>query len=125
MFITLKGTRLMNLDFVNKLTEVKYPLIIPIQVNACTGKMGMVVIEEAETAGLFVVPVSFGSEQRSGQICEVCGKDFFVQGPSNRESVLKHLLDKYPDLIVVDYTVSTAVNGIYLQCIYILLSFKF
>ncbi|XP_057454748.1 4-hydroxy-tetrahydrodipicolinate reductase 2, chloroplastic-like [Lotus japonicus] len=84
---------------------------IPIMVNACTGKMGKAVINAAEAAGLHVVPVSFGCEEESGQTFQVCGKEFLVQGPSDRESVLVSILDKYPNLIVVDYTVPTAVNG--------------
>ncbi|KAJ1443086.1 hypothetical protein SESBI_00366 [Sesbania bispinosa] len=73
-------------------------------VNACTGKMGKAVINAAEAAGLHVVPVSFGCEEESGQNFEICGKEFLVHGPSDRESVLASVLDKYPNLIVVDYT---------------------
>ncbi|XP_061349894.1 4-hydroxy-tetrahydrodipicolinate reductase 2, chloroplastic-like [Gastrolobium bilobum] len=84
---------------------------LPIMVNACTGKMGKAVINAAEAAGLHVVPVSFGCEEESGKTFQVCGKEFLVDGPSDRESVLLTVLDKYPNLIVVDYTVPTAVNG--------------
>ncbi|KAJ1429539.1 hypothetical protein SESBI_08311 [Sesbania bispinosa] len=84
---------------------------LPVMVNACTGKMGKAVINAAEAAGLHVVPVSFGCEEESGQTFEICGKEFLVHGPSDRESVLASVLDKYPNLIVVDYTVPTAVNG--------------
>ncbi|XP_054784107.1 4-hydroxy-tetrahydrodipicolinate reductase 1, chloroplastic-like [Prosopis cineraria] len=93
-----------------------YPLdssngCIPIMVNACTGKMGKAIIEEAESSGLFVVPVSFCSERKSGKIHKVRGQKFFVQGPANRERFLQYLLSVYPDLIVVDFTVSSAVNA--------------
>lgn len=83
----------------------------PIMVNACTGKMGTAVIQAAQAAGLNVVPVSFGREEESGQTFQICGNEFLVHGPSDRESVLASVLDKHPNLIVVDYTVPTAVNS--------------
>ncbi|XP_054782497.1 4-hydroxy-tetrahydrodipicolinate reductase 2, chloroplastic-like isoform X2 [Prosopis cineraria] len=82
-----------------------------IMVNACTGKMGKAFIEKAETAGLHVVPVSFGSEEKSGKSYQVCGKEFLVQGPSSdRENILRAIHNKYPEFIVVDFTVASAVN---------------
>ncbi|KAJ7962516.1 4-hydroxy-tetrahydrodipicolinate reductase 2, chloroplastic [Quillaja saponaria] len=83
---------------------------IPIMVNGCSGKMGKAVIKAADAAGLHVVPISFGCDEESGQALQVCGREFLVHGPSDRESVLAFVFDKYPNLIVVDYTVPTAVN---------------
>ncbi|CAL0318080.1 unnamed protein product [Lupinus luteus] len=83
----------------------------PLMVNACTGKMGKAVIQAAQAAGLHVVPVSFGLEEESGKTFQIGENEFLVHGPSDRESVLASVLDKYPDLIVVDYTAPTAVNG--------------
>ncbi|KAJ0047008.1 hypothetical protein Pint_05363 [Pistacia integerrima] len=83
---------------------------IPIMVNGCSGKMGKAVIKAADSIGLQLVPASFGSEEESGQTIEVCGKDILVHGPSDRESVLASVFDKYPNMIVVDYTVPSAVN---------------
>lgn len=83
-----------------------------LQVNGCTGKMGKAVIKAADSAGLNVVPVSFGFEEESGKTVQVCGKDITVHGPPERESILASLFDKHPNLIVVDYTVPSAVNGI-------------
>lgn len=77
--------------------------------------MGKAVINAAEAAGLHVVPVSFGIEEESGKTLQVCGKEFLVHGPSDRESVLLSVLDKYPNLIVVDYTAPAAVNGMYFE----------
>lgn len=74
--------------------------------------MGKAVIKAADNAGLNFFPVSFGCEEDSGKTMQVCGKDITVLGPSERESTLASLLDKHPNLIVVDYTVPTAVNGI-------------
>lgn len=73
--------------------------------------MGKAIISAAESAGLDVVPVSFGSAQESGQTVQVGTKEILVHGPSERESILESLLVKYPNLIVVDFTVPSAVNG--------------
>ena len=82
-----------------------------IQVNGCTGKMGKAIITAADSAGISVAPVSFGSEEENGTNVEVCGKEITVHGPSGRESILSTLFDERPNLIVVDYTVPAAVNG--------------
>lgn len=73
--------------------------------------MGKAVIKAADSAGLNLVPVSFGSEEESGKTVEVCGNDITVYGPAERESILSSLFDKHPNLIAVDYTVPAAVNG--------------
>lgn len=83
------------------------------QVNGCSGKMGKAIISAAESAGLNVVPVSFGSAQESDQTVQVGTKEILVHGPSERESTLESLLIKYPNLIVVDFTAPSAVNGKY------------
>ena len=81
------------------------------QVNGCTGKMGQSVIKAADFAGLNIVPFSFGSEEESGSTVEVCGNSITVHGPLEREKTLSSLYVEYPNLIVVDYTVPSAVNG--------------
>lgn len=86
--------------------------------------MGKAVINAAEAAGLNVVPVSFGCEEESGQTFEVCGKEFLVHGPSDRESFLASVLDKYPNLIVVDYTVPTAVNGMCFEAYFLIIGLE-
>lgn len=73
--------------------------------------MGKAVIKAADSAGLQILPVSFGSPDESGQTIQVCGKDIKIHGPSEREGVLASVFDEHPDLIVVDYTVPAAVNG--------------
>lgn len=91
-------------------TTSKNKFDIPIMVNGCSGKMGKAIISAAEAAGLNVVPVSFGSAQESEQTVQVGTKEILVHGPSERESTLESLLIKYPNLIVVDFTVPSAVN---------------
>ncbi|KNA22564.1 hypothetical protein SOVF_032390 [Spinacia oleracea] len=83
---------------------------LPILVNSCMGKMGKAVIEAASNAGLHIVPVSFGAQEESGQSVQVGGKEIQVHSPSEREDILASVYHEYPELIVVDYTVPTAVN---------------
>ncbi|XP_047307947.1 4-hydroxy-tetrahydrodipicolinate reductase 2, chloroplastic-like [Impatiens glandulifera] len=82
-----------------------------VMVNGCTGKMGKAVIEAAISAGVDVVPISFGSVEESGQRVEVGGKEILVHGPSEREDVLSSTFAEYPNLVVVDYTIPAAVNA--------------
>ncbi|KAE8668452.1 4-hydroxy-tetrahydrodipicolinate reductase 1 [Hibiscus syriacus] len=86
-------------------------IAIPILVNSCTGKMGKAVIKAANSAGLNVLPVSFGAEKDSGKTVEVCGMEIMVHGPSERESILAYVFQEYPNLIVVDYMAPATVNG--------------
>ncbi|KAM7489344.1 hypothetical protein LguiB_026828 [Lonicera macranthoides] len=81
-----------------------------IMVNGCSGKMGKSVIEAAISAGLHVVPVSFGRLDDSRKTVQVGGKEIQLHGPTEREKVLSNVFDEYPNLIVVDYTVPSAVN---------------
>ncbi|XP_021764415.1 4-hydroxy-tetrahydrodipicolinate reductase 2, chloroplastic-like [Chenopodium quinoa] len=83
---------------------------LPLMVNSCMGKMGKAVIEAAANAGLHIVPVSFGAQEESGQLVQVGGKEIQVYSPSEREDILASVYDEYPELIVVDYTVPSAVN---------------
>lgn len=85
-------------------------IAIPIMVNSCTGKMGKAIIKAADSAGLQIVPVSFGAENESGRTVEACGKEILVRGPSERESILASVFQEYPNLVVVDFSVPAAVN---------------
>ncbi|KAL8166416.1 hypothetical protein V2J09_007915 [Rumex salicifolius] len=82
---------------------------IPIMVNSCTGRMGKAVIEAAVSAGLHIIPASFGSAEDSGSV-QIGGKQIHLLGYDNREKTLASVVDEYPDLIVVDYSVPAAVN---------------
>ncbi|XP_065862039.1 4-hydroxy-tetrahydrodipicolinate reductase 1, chloroplastic-like [Euphorbia lathyris] len=83
---------------------------IPIIVNGCSGKMGKAVIKAADSAGLQILPVSFGAPEESGCTVQMCGNDIKIHGPSEREDVLASMVREYPNLIVVDFTVPAAVN---------------
>jgi len=91
--------------------QVLFNLILRVQVNSCTGKMGKAVIESAVKAGLHIVPVSFGAAEDSGKCVQVGGKEIELRSQAEREDVLASIFDEYPDLIVVDYTVPDAVTG--------------
>ncbi|KAJ9554874.1 hypothetical protein OSB04_009488 [Centaurea solstitialis] len=85
-------------------------LALPIMVNSCTGKMGRAVIEAGISAGLHIVPASFGVERDAGKTIQVGGKDIRVHGPSDRETALSSLVEEYPNLIIVDFTVPNTGN---------------
>ncbi|XP_076916785.1 4-hydroxy-tetrahydrodipicolinate reductase 2, chloroplastic-like [Bidens hawaiensis] len=85
-------------------------IALPIMVNSCMGKMGQAVIEAGVSAGLHIVPASFGIQTDAGKTVQVGGKDIQVHGPSDRETVLASSLEEYPNLIVIDFTVPNAVN---------------
>ncbi|CAK9187967.1 unnamed protein product [Ilex paraguariensis] len=88
---------------------------LSIMVNGCTGKMGKAVLEAAVSAGIHIVPVSFGGLKNAGKTVQVGGKDIQMYGPYERERILASILNDYPNLIVVDYTVPAAVNGKHLS----------
>lgn len=73
--------------------------------------MGQAVAEAAVSAGLELVPVSFSSVDKPARTLEIGDIEIRVHGPSEREEVLSSVTEKYPDVVVVDYTVPDAVNG--------------
>ncbi|KAJ0921302.1 putative 4-hydroxy-tetrahydrodipicolinate reductase [Helianthus annuus] len=87
-----------------------HAVALPIMVNSCMGKMGQAVVEAGISAGLHIIPASFGIEKDAGKTVKLGGKDIQVHGPSDRETILASVLEKYRNLIVVDFTVPNAVN---------------
>jgi len=51
-----------------------------LQVNSCLGKMGKAVMKAADSAGLDLIPTSFGCAEEAGKTVEVCGKEITVHG---------------------------------------------
>ncbi|KAJ3682575.1 hypothetical protein LUZ60_015148 [Juncus effusus] len=82
----------------------------PILVNGCTGKMGQAVAESAISAGLKLVPVSFSRREKPDRALKIGETDVKIHRFEERENVLSSVLEKYPDLIVMDFTVPDAVN---------------
>lgn len=76
--------------------------------------MGRAVLESAISAGLHPVPISLGGPYDEGKTIQVGEKEIKVHGTSDRERILSSIYEEYPTLVVVDYTVPSAVNGIIL-----------
>jgi len=87
--------------------------------------MGKAVAEAAVSAGLQLVPVSFSAMEVPDGRLEICDREIQIHDPSESEKILPSIIEEYPDLIVVDYTVPDAVNGAcisnhYWQCLFLL-----
>ncbi|KAM7273669.1 hypothetical protein ACFE04_028333 [Oxalis oulophora] len=106
-----KPTSSVPITFAISATASSETFALPIMVNSCTGKMGKSVIKAADSAGLDVLPISFGSQEEAGQTVQVGDKDIKVYGPAERETVLASAFHDYPNLVVVDYTVPATVNA--------------
>ena len=81
--------------------------------NGCAGKMGKAVAEAAISAGLQLIPTSLSGPSEAGQLVNVNSTDVLLHGPLEKEEVLSSILDKHPNVIVVDFTVPDAVNRKY------------
>ena len=80
-------------------------------VNGMPGKMGIAVAESILGRNWNLVPFSLSGNSKSGQILEVNNHKIELLGPSVRESKIKEIIQDYPELIVVDYTLPAAVNS--------------
>lgn len=92
-------------------TTSRSNVCFPIMINGCAGKMGKAVAESAVSAGLQLVPSSFSSLAEAGQEVSVGNVKVHLHGPSEKEYVLSSVLDDYPNVIVVDFTIPDAVNS--------------
>lgn len=73
--------------------------------------MGRSVAESIISTGLTLVPISFsGREKPSGKI-KIGNIDVTIHGSEEKETVLSSVINQFPEVIVVDYTVPGAVNG--------------
>lgn len=82
--------------------------------------MGKAVAEAAVSAGIQLVPVTFSSKENPSRTLQVGSMDMHVHGPSEREYILSSVLDEFPNLVLVDYTVPDAVNGKILLLVFFL-----
>lgn len=93
-----------------------------ILVNSCTGKMGHATAEAVVRAGLTLVPYTFTGRSEAVAVGNVgvCGVPVELITPQERQTALEQIKADYPDLVVIDYTLPSAVNGtlIYLFEIY-------
>ncbi|KAK9809179.1 hypothetical protein WJX72_010905 [[Myrmecia] bisecta] len=84
----------------------------PYMVNACTGKMGHATAEAILNAGLQLVPYSFTGESEAVAVQSVGISGFPVEliGPVKRQEAMDRMKAEYPGLIIIDYTLPSAVN---------------
>ncbi|EFN53912.1 hypothetical protein CHLNCDRAFT_25269 [Chlorella variabilis] len=83
-----------------------------IMVNSCTGKMGHSTAEAVVRAGLTLVPYSLTGQSEAVAVGNVgiSGIPVELVGPTERQAALERIRSKYPDLIVVDYTLPSVLN---------------
>ncbi|PSC71924.1 4-hydroxy-tetrahydrodipicolinate reductase chloroplastic [Micractinium conductrix] len=83
-----------------------------IMVNSCTGKMGHSTAEAVVRAGITLVPYSFTGQSEAVAVGKmgVSGIPVELVGPEERQAALDHIRSKYPELIVVDYTLPAVLN---------------
>ena len=75
--------------------------------------MGHSTAEAVIRAGLTLVPYSFTGQSEAVAVGNigVCGIPVELVGPDERQAAIERVRGKYPDLIIVDYTVPSSVNG--------------
>lgn len=84
-----------------------------IMVNACTGKMGHATAEAVVRAGLSLVPYSFTGSSEAVAVGNVGVEGIPVElvGPDERQQAMEQAKREYPDMIIIDFTLPQAVNG--------------
>jgi len=78
--------------------------------------MGHATAEAVIRAGLPLIPFSFTGRSEAVAVGNVgvCGVPVELVSPSERQEALDRIRRDYKDLVVVDYTLPSAVNGRYL-----------
>lgn len=82
-----------------------------IMVNGIPGSMGIIVAETALQRGHELVPFSLTGEAVADTITQVGTVPVELVKPSVRDARIVEIRNRYPDLICVDYTHPSAVNG--------------
>lgn len=82
------------------------------KINGGNGKMGQAVALAALNAGVPVVPFAIAGPKVPKHIINLNGFEIEVYGYENRDEILSKALALYPNLVVVDFTLPAAVNGI-------------
>ena len=84
-----------------------------IMVNACTGKMGHATAEAVVRAGLSLVPYSFTGSSEAVAVGNVGVEGIPVElvGPEERQQAMEQAKREYPNMIIIDFTLPQAVNG--------------
>ena len=76
-------------------------------------QMGHSTAEAVVRAGLTLVPYSFTGRSEAVAVGNVgvCGVPVEIVTPEERQDALDSIKKDYPDLVVIDYTLPSAVNG--------------
>lgn len=77
----------------------------------CNMQMGHAVAEAAVKRGLTLIPYSFTGNREEGNIVSCEGVRVELREPEEWDATLEEVKKKYPNFIVVDYTLPAAVNG--------------
>ncbi|GLJ05710.1 hypothetical protein SUGI_0023690 [Cryptomeria japonica] len=94
----------------NASTSTASKTSFPVMVNGCAGNMGRAVAEAALSAGLQLVPLSLTSPHLGNQKIQIGDVEVDVRSASEKDDVYDLILQNYPHVVVVDYTVPSAVN---------------
>ena len=73
--------------------------------------MGHAVAEAAIGAGLHIVPFGLTGPGLGGQVVNLNNVQVHLHDVSEKETVMDKVLNQYPNVIIVDYTLPAAVNG--------------
>ena len=83
---------------------------IQVMVNGIPGNMGNIIAKTCMERGLDVIPYSLTGEIIPENEAKVEDLSIALLKPSNREGKIKSILEKYPNVIAIDFTHPTAVN---------------
>ncbi|CAG9465493.1 unnamed protein product [Pedinophyceae sp. YPF-701] len=85
---------------------------VAIMVNSCTGKMGLAAAEAVVRAGVTLVPYTLTGESTGMAVSgtAVSGIPVEVVGAEKRQEAMDDIKREYPNLLVIDYTLPSAVN---------------
>lgn len=86
------------------------PTDVAIMVNDCAGKMGRAVAEAAVEAGLQLVPFCITGPGFGRSVLNIKDVKVHVHQASEKDAIFDKVLEKYPGVIVADYTLPAAVN---------------
>lgn len=93
------------------LSSLKSRALIFWQINGCAGNMERTVAETALSTGPQLVPLSLTSPHLGIQKIHIGDAEVDVRSASEKDDVFDFILQNYPHVNVVNYTVPSAVNG--------------
>lgn len=79
-------------------------------VNDCAGKMGRAVAEAAVDAGLQLVPFCLTGPGNGGHVVNIKNIEVNLRDAAEKENIIDEVMQRYPGVIIADYTLPSAVN---------------